>query len=274
MRTDPEAGDFVVVAGARRRDYGGRGRDKEAGGESLVGDGFVIATPRERAEERETAFGKLEKTIKDREQVAGAEERIGELQDAAERQWEDPYSLNRRLRKAFRAGRHTREKETAKAEELKERMGLGIELLPEREEDAKRAKLIDFGGVDVEGDDGVDRALAKPLFESGLGRAGKKDAEKASTKATGKLKAEIAAARMRDNLVSEVISNTRAAKDPFLDFGSRESTPKGPARIPGLKRKRPAEDGTSRPEPAVNEEDTPKKAAGTTALVNYDSDSD
>jgi coiled-coil domain-containing protein 130 len=234
----------------------------------------VIATSRERAEERETAFGKLEKTIKDREQVAGAEKRIEELQDAAERQWEDPYSLNRRLREAFRAGRHIREKDAAKAEELKERMGLGIELLPEREEDAKRAKLIDFGGVDVEGHDDVDKALARPLFDSGMGRTGKKDREKASAKVPGKLKSEIAAARMRENLVSEVISNTRAAKDPFLDFGNRESTPKGPARIPGLKRKRPAEDATSRPEPAANEDNTPKEAAGTTALVNYDSESD
>ncbi|KAK3292681.1 CWC16 protein [Chaetomium fimeti] len=279
MRTDPQHGDFVVVSGARRRDYGDRARDGGGGGggdgESLVASGFAIATQRERAEERETAFGKLEKTIKDREQVAGAEQRIDELQDAAERQWEDPYSLNRKLRKAFRAGRHTREKETAKAEELKERMGLGIELLPEREEDAKRAKLVDFGGLDIEGHDGVDKALAKPLFDSGPSRKGKKDDEKASKSVPGKLKSEIAADRMREQLVSEVVSNTRAAKDPFLDFGSRESTPKGPARFPGLKRKRPAaEEAPVRPEPATNEEDTPKEVVGITGLVNYDSESD
>ncbi|KAH6842977.1 CWC16 protein [Chaetomium sp. MPI-CAGE-AT-0009] len=273
MRTDPQHGDFVVVSGARRRDYGDRARD---GGddESLVSSGVVITTQRERAEERETAFGKLEKTIKDREQVAGAERRIEELQDAAERQWEDPYSLNRRLRKAFRAGRHTREKEAAKTEELRERMGLGIELLPEREEDAKRAKLVDFGGLDVEGHDGVDKALARPLFDTGLGRKGTKNDGKASTNVPGKLKSEMAADRMRERLVSEVVNNTRAAKDPFLDFGNRESTPKGPARFPGLKRKRPAEEAPARPEPPENDEDTPKEVAGITALVNYNSESD
>ena len=32
------------------------------------------------------------------------------------------------------------------------------------------------------------------------------------------LKSEIAASRMRETLLSEIVGNTRAAKDPFLDF--------------------------------------------------------
>jgi coiled-coil domain-containing protein 130 len=279
MRTDPKNAEYVVVSGARRRDYGGGGdgeRDdslvKSGGG---VG-GFVITTERERAEQRESAFGKLEKTIADREQLVGARQRIGELQDAGERQWEDPYALNQRLRNAFRAGRHVREKEAARTEELQDRMGLGIELLPETEEDARRARLVDFGGVDdARQDVGVDKALARPLFETGPDRKEKKrDDDGAPKKGAKKLKSEIAATRTRESLVSEIVSNTRAAKDPFLDFGSRESTPRGPVRLPGLKRKRAGEETPDRPPSAAKGETAPREAAGTAALVNYESDSD
>jgi coiled-coil domain-containing protein 130 len=278
MRTDPKNAEYVVVSGARRRDYGGGGDYDERDG-SLVksggGGGFVITTERERAEQRESAFGKLEKTIADREQLVGARQRIGELQDAGERQWEDPYALNQRLRKAFRAGRHVREKEAARTEELQDRMGLGIELLPETEEDARRAGLIDFGGIDTRQDDGVDKALARPLFERGSDRKEKKrEDDGALRKGAKKLKAEIAAIRTRESLVSEIVSNTRAAKDPFLDFGSRESTPRGPVRLPGLKRKRGSEETPDPPRPVAKGENKPKEAAGTAALVNYESDSD
>lgn len=274
LRTDPKNAEFVVVSGARRRDYGDQ---EDSLVKSGVGGGVVITTERERAEQRESAFGRLEKTIADREQIEGARQRIGELQDQGERQWEDPYALNQRLRKAFRAGRHMREKEAARTEELTERMGLGIELLPEAEEDARRAGLVDFGGVDAtKANVGVDKALARPLFESsGSDHKEKRDDDKRTPAKGGrKLKSEIAASRMRENLVSEIVSNTRAAKDPFLDFGSRESTPKGPVRLPGLKRKRAAEVASDPPLSDAKEESPPKDVAGATGLVNYDSDSD
>ncbi|KAK3899783.1 CWC16 protein [Staphylotrichum tortipilum] len=278
IRTDPKQGEYIVVSGARRREYGDNGD-----GESLVsagaaaGLGGAIQTARERAEQREGAFHTLEKTIADRAQLEDAAVRIDELQDAAERQWEDPYTQNQRLRKAFRAGRHAREKEAVKTEELKERMGLGIELLPETEEDARRAGLVDFGGAEAEGDGRVDKALARPLFGSGLLTTGDKKKEGGGTRAKGqpKLKSEVAAAKAREALASEIVSNTRAARDPFLDFGSsRESTPRGPVRLPGLKRKRDAEEETPEPPRPAVKETAPKAAAGTAALVNYDSDSD
>ncbi|KAL2197873.1 CWC16 protein [Corynascus similis CBS 632.67] len=274
IRTDPANSDFVVVSGARRRDYGADSADPERD-DSLIKTGFAIATPRERAEQRESAFGKLEKTIADREQLVGATQRIGELRDAAERQWEDPYALNQRLRKAFREGRHKRESEAAKAGELKERMGLGIELLPETEEDSRRAELVDFGSLGVESNtDEVDKALAKPLFERAKDRKEKGNGMGGTTKGQRKLKSEIAAARRRQNLASEIVSNTRAARDPFLGFGSRESTPRGPVRLAGLKRKRPTEEALDPPRPTSEAENTPKMVVSNTSLVNYTSDSD
>ncbi|KAK4134871.1 hypothetical protein BT67DRAFT_441314 [Trichocladium antarcticum] len=244
-----------------------------------------MVTERERAEQRESAFGKLEKTIADREQAAGARQRLGELQDVAERLWDDPFAQNQRLRKAFRKGRHERERETAKADELKERMGLGIELLPETEEDAKRAALVDFGSAGTGEDAGVGKALARPLFGSGQNQNEKKHHDNGPTNGKRKLKSELAASRARENLVSEIIGNTRASRDPFLGFASKETTPRGPVLLPGIKRKRaPGEapdpspstpnDAGAPKESVPNENSEPDAPAGTAALVGYDSDSD
>ncbi len=285
IRTDPQNTAYVVVSGGRRRDMGSED-------DSLVKAGdFVIATERERAEQREAAFGQLEKTIADRELMLAAGERIGELQDAAARQWDDPYAQNQRLRKAFRVGRHEREKEAAKTEDLRDRMGLDIELLPGTEEDVRRAALVDFGAVDDTLDTPVEKALARPLFEDPKKRkptpeAGQKGHKSGSAKEKQPkgqpktLKAEIAADKMRETLFSEILGNTRAARDPFLEFGKKDGTPKGPALIPGLKRKRTVGLGAEEQE-GVNEAATapdPEPPAATTTsaktLVSYDSDSD
>ncbi|KAL1839459.1 hypothetical protein VTJ49DRAFT_1497 [Mycothermus thermophilus] len=299
MRTDPARADFVIVSGARRRDYGGADAEDEDG--SLVASLGAVApipTPRERDEQRETAFGRLEKTIADRERLLSASQRIAELQEEGARRWEDPYSQNQRLRKAFRAGRHAREREAARAEDIKARLGgIGIDLLPETEEDARRARLVEFGSVvdTAGGEDGdgkgdadpvrdvrLNKTLAKPLFEPSRSNGGTGD-KKGDGKATPRrLKSEIKAARMRENLVAEIISNTRAAKDPFLDFGN--GSKKDRPLLAGLKRKRALEEAPDPPRPSsapptsIAEEDngTPssKGTAGTTPLVDYASDSD
>ncbi|KAK4453986.1 CWC16 protein [Podospora aff. communis PSN243] len=256
VRTDPKNRGYAVTEGGRKRDVGDEGDSLVKTGEGLILD----AMNRERAERRETAFGKLEKTIEDREREVEGRERIGELQDEAERRWEDPYAQNQRLRREFRVGRKKREEEGRVTEELKERMGLGIELLPATEGDAKRAALVEFGGLDEEGD--VEKALARPLFEKTRGKHGKSTPK-------GKPKAEMAAEKMRESLVSEIVGNTRAARDPFLRFGSKD-TSKGPVRLPGLKRKRAPD-----PPPEELVEDKPDTAVSApTALVSYESDSD
>ncbi|EGO54714.1 hypothetical protein NEUTE1DRAFT_88299 [Neurospora tetrasperma FGSC 2508] len=254
IRTDPKMTRYVVVSGGRARDTG---TDEESlvklGLEGSAG-GFEIQTEKERQEQRDAAFGKLEKTIADRERAEEAKVRIDELLEAQEKAWEDPYARNQKLRKAFRVGRKERETEAERTEDLKERMGLGIELLPGTEEDERRARLIEFGGVPDIGlgrDDVVQKALARPLF--GDGKNSKTEEKKGGKKkdaSKGKLKSEIAATKMREALVSEIVGHTRAAKDPFLDWGSRESTPKPRgALIPGLKRKRAAGEETPDPPP-------------------------
>ncbi|POS70513.1 DUF572 domain-containing protein [Diaporthe helianthi] len=268
VRTDPKNTAYVVVEGGRKRDTGeGKGAE-----DSLVGDGVgvpAIKTAREQAEEREAAFSNLEKTIEDRAALAAARERIDEIEDANAKQWDDPYTRNQMLRKAFRVGRKQREKDSAAAEDLKDRMGLGIELLPESEEDARWAKLVDFGtapkGLVEEGD----KALAKPLFGGAKSANQEKSTRDRKTPTKKLLKSEITASKMRESLVSEIVGNTRMASDPFLEPRVRDNRKNTTKIIPGLKRKRGA--GLD-PSPPPEDQPPEKAAATSSALVDYDSD--
>ncbi|OTA91897.1 hypothetical protein M434DRAFT_49322, partial [Hypoxylon sp. CO27-5] len=243
IRTDPQNTTYTVTEGARKRDTG----------EDPLSSGGIepILTDKEREALRKNAFAKLEKTIEDQKILEQAKERIDELEQDSARRWEDPYEQNRRLRAAFRVGRKERERDTAKTEDLRDRMSLGIDLLAASEEDARRAALVDFGPSSaVEDGEMGKKALAKPLFAasaSGSGSDAKEDGKKITTKSKSKrLKSEIAAAQMRDNLVSEIVGNTRVAQDPFLSLDrSNGDTPKGLSRIRGIKRKK----AESEPEP-------------------------
>jgi coiled-coil domain-containing protein 130 len=244
IRTDPKNTAYVVAEGAKKQDTG---EDKVREGDQ------VILTDRERDALRKNAFANLEKTIEDREQLKQATERIDDLMDASSRHWDDPYAQNQKLRKAFRVGRKEREREADATEGLKDRMSLGIDLVPATEEDARRAKLIDFRPAD---DDGKDRALSKPLFQN----------TKAKITSKSKLKGEKEMEKRKGDFVSEVIGNTRAAKDPFL-LENRGAEAKPPSRLPGVKRKRVQEKPESPAKAVVLETSTLS-----TGLVNYDSD--
>ncbi|KAH8887538.1 DUF572-domain-containing protein [Thozetella sp. PMI_491] len=267
IRTDPQSTAYVVVSGAKKRDTG-----EAKDGDSLVKSGdFAIVTERERQDLRESAFANLEKTIADRAQLEHAKLRIEELQDATAKDWEDPYTQNQKLRRAFRSGRKEREKEAIAAEGLKDRMSLGIDLLPGTEDDSRRAALVDFGTAALEqGDATLDKMLSRPLFDTaGPGGNIRKGAE-ADERSRGKLKTEMVALKTRETLASAVAANTRVAKDPFLILGSKEAA-RGPTRLPGIKRKR-AVDEPDEPPGAAPE--VKAKPAAAPALVSYDSDSD
>lgn len=262
MRTDPKNTAYVVVEGATKRDTGDAGD---------VGEGVAILTDREREELRKNAFASLEKTIADRKQLEMAAERLDDLEDLSRRQWDDPYAQNQRLRKAFRVGRKEREKMAAATEDLKERMGLGLELLPEREEDAKRAALVDFGSR-PDGEDEEDKALSKPLFASTTttttsSRAKAQQKSSSSAMKDTRLKAEKEASRRKETFVAGVISNTRAAQDPFLVQPNNNDKATSSRPSLGIVKKRKRVDGESDDKPET-------KAAMPVGggLVQYDSD--
>jgi coiled-coil domain-containing protein 130 len=290
IRTDPQNTAYVVLSGARRRDTG-----PDADADQALAE--PVLTDAERDVLRRSAFASLEKTIEDREQLAAARSRIDALAADADRHWADPYAQNQRLRTAFRAGRHQRERDAAHDDALKDRMSFGIDLLPASEDDARRARLVEFGetGGGDDGDGGVaaadKKALAKPLFTmtttanlKSKTNANHARHEKSRSKpgATPKLKAEKKAAQTRDSFVSAVMGNTRVAQDPFLN-GSRVAEAKGLARLPGVKRKRssrghedePAVKATMVDKAEVADEPPDKvENAGTASnlLVDYGSD--
>lgn len=276
MQTDPKNTAYVVVSGATKRS------PREGDEEDLVAatpGAAPILTDGEREQMRQSAFSNLEKTIADRERLIHADERISSLVDASSRDWDDPYARNQRLRRHFRVGRKQREVEAAATEEVRERMGLGIELLPESEEDKRRAALVEF----IPSGDSLSDALAKPLFDNGSGSGSGSDTNKSrdAPPVKGVTKAERAAAKRKDHFVTAVMGNTRMVRDPFLNTGW-DGNGKGPARLPGVKGKK---DATDRGQSVLTNTSTSREATPTAptvaaaatapagmALVDYDSD--
>ncbi|KAJ5051833.1 uncharacterized protein L3040_001604 [Drepanopeziza brunnea f. sp. 'multigermtubi'] len=241
IRTDPKNTAYVVTEGARKRDLG----------EDKVEEGDVkILTQEEREALRANAFAALEGKVEDKKRLEYSKKRLEELQDLSEQQWEDPYEQNKRLRSAFRVGRKQREAEAVVAASLQDKMSLGLDILPEHEEDVRRAGLIEFGEVD--GSVALSKAISKPLFMQ------EPVAKKAKSRKVSKRReaADLAKQKTAD-LVAEIRDNTRAAMDPFL-IGTR-SVPKGTPILAGVKRKR------------LEPKNTPTDTA-TVGLVDYDSD--
>ncbi|PBP25687.1 DUF455 domain protein [Diplocarpon rosae] len=243
IRTDPKNTAYVVTEGARKRDLG----------EDRVEEGDVqILTQEEREALRNNAFAALEGKVEDKKKLEYSKLRLEELQDLSEKQWEDPYEQNKRLRNAFRVGRKQREQAAGVTASLQDKMSLGLDLLPEHEDDARRAALVEFGGLETQV---VNKAIHQPLFRN----------EEPAT--NSELKRRKMSKRRRDQelanqksaqFAAEIRGNTRAAMDPFLTgrSGHSKSTP----ILAGVKRKKPEPEGTPIDKPAF---------AG---LVDYDSD--
>lgn len=250
IRTDPKNTAYVVTEGARKRDLGG---DKEE-------EGYIkILTKEEREALRDNAFAALEGKVEDKQRLEHSKKRLEELQDLSEQTWEDPYEQNKRLRKAFRESRKQREKEAGVTAALQDKMSLGLDLLPEHDDDARRAALIEYGENDNEKT--TDKAIAKPLFKTEE-PAGKSKSKSKVSNVSRKLKSEELARKKKENIAAEIRGNTRAAMDPFLT-DTRTSNFKSISKpfLAGVKRKHSQ----------LDEGDLPGATAGV-ALVDYDSD--
>lgn len=240
VRTDPKNTEYVVVEGGRRRD---EGREKVLEGEIKVG-----FSGEEKARlERDGAFGAVERKVVDKQVLVGQGKRLDELEERSQRDWEDPYERSRALRREFRVGRKVRKAGEERGERLKEKFSLGVEMAEEREEDATRASLVDFGKME----DG--RRRERSLYERG-GMNGNGQPKDPGGNGRKKLGAADLMAEKKASLAEELRRNTRAAIDPFSASQSK------PSWQPVLKRKK-AEDQESDHDPVANR------------LVEYDSDS-
>ena len=259
IRTDPKNAEYVVVSGARKRDYG---VDEERRGE------LAMLSPEERERRRLDAFASLEGKVGEQGTEREGRERVVELYEASA-VWEDPYAQNAKLRREFRGRRKVWEAEDRVKEGMQEKFSLGIEIADEIESDAVRAGLVEFGAGD--GDRKIEKLSRKPLFASTEPVGPPERVPK-----TKKLKAEVKAEQSRQNLQQFLIGNTRAVIDPFLSEKPRTNT-KPDFGI--LKRKRSAESMTqvtkSKPKPSDGLDPALLKNPPvplSTALVGYDSD--
>ena len=252
IRTDPKNTAYVVTEGAKKRDHG----------EDKVNEGDLELRTEEKKEKlRNDAFAALEVTIDDRKQATADKTRINGLIQATERNWDDPYAANQRLRKEFRVGRKQREKDQADTEALKDRMSLGIDLLGEAEEDRRRAALIEFGELQGASEERVVKdALGKGLFSL----AKPDQTPKPKKNGPPKLKEELASEQAINKLKGELGQNTRTTLDPFL---SSKSTAVRASL--GLKRKRGS---TEISQGGLSGEPPSSEVAPSLGLVDYESD--
>ena len=272
IRTDPKNTAYVVTEGAKKRDTG----------EDKMREGDVrIMTEEERERLKNDAFAALEGKVEDKRQATTDRTRIAELHYSNEKDWVDPYAASRKLRRAFRADRKVRENNQVMAEDLKDRMSLGIDLLEETEEDRKRAGFVEFGDWGQNSNENLIllRAQSKPLFastspaaviETSSDSKNQLVSVSTSTRVSKKSKTKLSRTQNPETqrmLLQQALSeNTRVAIDPFLgDQGGSTISPS--TSILRIKRKRDVPSNKS--ETTTTEMESQKKAA---PLVDYDSD--
>ncbi|KAK5103237.1 Protein saf4 [Lithohypha guttulata] len=192
IQTDPKNTEYVVAKGGRRRDVG---ENKLLEGEILIG--------KTKVDEKEGAFGQLEERVKDKAVENSLQARVKELQKRQQRDWEDPYDANKRLRREFRVGRRERQADQKTGEALQEKFGLGLDLSAPTAEDGQKARLIDF--VSEKDTDNTSRSIfeAKPKSPAFMKQ---KDAKPRAAAIDGR----------KSVLYTSLKSNTRARGDPFL----------------------------------------------------------
>ena len=198
IKTDPKETAYVVVEGGKARDYGEGNKEREGEG------GMPILTPVERERRREDAFAALEGKVEEKEAVEGNKKRIEELYRSRERDWEDPGEVNKRLRESFRRDRKIHQREERVLERLKERIGTDMEILPEMEQDAQRAKLVAFekaSTVPARTSGSFLRTPARTSSRTPISKSRNVSSQKSETK--------------KDALRRQLVNSTRAAMNPF-----------------------------------------------------------
>ncbi|KAJ3337624.1 hypothetical protein HDU93_000767 [Gonapodya sp. JEL0774] len=173
ITTDPKNAEYVVTAGARRKNEEYTAEDAEV---------LNLVSEEQRKKLATDPMYRLEHEQKDKKKVDDLRPVIEQLQDISDITWSDPYTLNSRLRRAHRAQRHLDAAMQKEAHAVADRLNLSIPVLPVDERDevsAKRAVALEGLGkggqakVTVEDlEEGKKKVVDGEIFGSGVrGRA-------------------------------------------------------------------------------------------------------
>jgi coiled-coil domain-containing protein 130 len=266
IQTDPKNADYVVVDGARKRDYGPEDKAAEAEGD------LKFLTTEEKERRRTDAFANLEGRIEDKGIEKRNKERVEELYEKSG-VWSDPYDANARLRKGFRQQRKAWQREERNKEGMQDKFSLGLDIADETEVDRMRASIADFGSSRVD-DKSYDGTTWKSLFQD-TNNNETVESRPGIPRSNSVIKTE----ESRKALQQALVNHTKAVVDPFL---AHNTIPKVKPTFGVLKRKRHdaqvdakaippsnSSDPTRQKIPSVQLPDNPALPA---ALVDYDSD--
>lgn len=198
IKTDPEHTRYVIVDGAKKQadewDTTDQGVVQPKGITCLFG--ILLTIDVEEKKKLDDPFARLEKDEEDKVKASEQHQIISKLYDMSHRQWSDPWSTSKKLRKTFREEKKVLKAKSMLAEDIRNRNGLHITLLPEAEEDTAKAKMIEYDGRE-----GREADLRRRELKSGSLVLGKRD-RNGDTK--------------QKELERVVKINTRERADPFL----------------------------------------------------------
>ncbi|KAJ5943532.1 hypothetical protein N7516_003700 [Penicillium verrucosum] len=210
IKTDPQHTAYVVSEGGQKRDTG---ENKEL----QPGEIAIKPFARDIDPAEKDPFSKLEGKMEDKNRAKTEADRILELQARQKRDWEDPYEKSKQLRKKFRGERKGLENAQAKGDALKDKMSLDIEILDETEEDRQKASMVEFGESSATAAQRAARmSLLQPMFEE--------PEEKRKTPPWKRTRQSDLIASRKAAFRREVVANTRARFDPFLQGLKKKKT--------------------------------------------------
>ncbi|KAI5292416.1 hypothetical protein KEM52_006374 [Ascosphaera acerosa] len=227
IRTDPKNTAYVVTEGARRQD---KGLEEVSKGQYVDEDAIAEAPIRlpgaDEVEKAKDAFEEIEKKAVDKRQTTTEQLRLKQLYMLSDRHWDDPYEQSRKLRRTFRQERRRREAATAADEALKNRFGLGLDLLEESESDRLRAGLVQFQQPQNSQQDILDRRVMFDAREAEMPG----ETQHVSTGIHRKRRSTShdgdRAPLKKAQLQRELRGNTKVARDPFLAVQGWEPAPR------------------------------------------------
>ncbi|CAG7926626.1 unnamed protein product [Penicillium olsonii] len=272
IKTDPQNTAYVVTEGGRKRDLG---EDKPLQPGEIAIKPF--ASNQDPAEK--DPFSKLEDKMEDKTRAKTEANRILELRKARDRDWEDPYTKNQKLRHHFRQERKSLEKKDAAKAALQKKFSLDYEILDTTDADRQEASQVQFGGDAQARETREERAIRlKPMFST------HEPLRKINAHGKNRVtrKTDLVAAR-KASWRKDVLAKARADRNPFGDLGGMEDwtatkpLPSKPSRSsagerPIIKPSAPSVVPISKPDdapPIQTPTPTPKAP-----LVNYSSESE